>query len=228
MLYWYIYGVVASFVILKFLWKGFSIYILWRDGDADSSPQGMLTGAIQATVFIVAFPALYNIMVDVTLEIGNGILSILGIGLEATLGAITVASFGLFNILVFLIFLVVAFVLRVKLIGRGFELLIMRIGVPFACLGLLDSDYGVFKSYMQTFYRALFTTVIQVAMLDISFLLMEGENFVLGFASIGTAFNAPLLMQQFLVAIGRGGGGLTQKFYTGSMAIRAVGMLKGG
>lgn len=229
-LYWYTYSLVSVLVVLKFLWKGLSIWILWRDGDADSSPQGMVIGAIQGTIFIVAFPFLYNIMVDVTIEFATGVLSTLGIGLETTLGSgfLTVGTLGIFDMFLMLVFLGVSFVLRVKLIGRGFELLIMQIGMPFSCLGLLDSDGGVFNSYMQIFYRALFTTVIQVAMLSVSLLLMAGGNFILGFAAITTAFNAPLLMQQVLVATGRGGGGLTQKFYTTSMAIRAVGMLKGG
>lgn len=228
-LYWYTYTLVSVLVVLKFLWKGFSIWILWRDGDADSSPQDMVIGAIQGTIFIVAFPFLYDIMADVTIEFATGVLSALGLGLEATLGSglLTTLTLGIFDMLLMLVFLALSFVMRVKLIGRGFELLIMRLGMPFACLGMLDSDYGMFKSYMQTFYRALFTTVIQVAMLSLSLLLMSGGNFILGFAAINTAFNAPLIMQQVLVATGRGGG-LIQKFYTGSMAIRAIGMLKGG
>ena len=229
-LYWYSYALVSLLVVLKFLWKGFSIYILWRDGDADSSPQGMAIGAIQGTIFIVVFPFLYNIMIDVAEEYANGVLSALGLGIDASLphNILGGVSLGAFNVILFGVFLCLSFVLRIKLIGRGFELLIMRIGMPFACLGLLDSDHGVFKGYMQTFYRALFTTVIQVAMLSLSLLLMSGGNFILGFAAIGTAFSAPLIIQQILVATGRGGGGITQKLYTGSMAIRAIGMLKGG
>ena len=137
-LYWYTYTLVSVLVVLKFLWKGFSIWILWRDGDADSSPQDMVIGAIQGTIFIVAFPFLYDIMADVTIEFATGELSALGLGLEATLGSglLTTLTLGIFDMLLMLVFLALSFVMRVKLIGRGFELLIMRLGMPFACLGI--------------------------------------------------------------------------------------------
>ena len=130
-LYWYTYTLVSVLVVLKFLWKGFSIWILWRDGD-------MVRGAIQGTIFIVAFPFLYDIMADVTIEFATGVLSALGLGLEATLGSglLTTLTLGIFDMLLMLVFLALSFVMRVKLIGRGFELLIMRLGMPFACLGI--------------------------------------------------------------------------------------------
>ena len=104
-LYWYSYALVSLLVVLKFLWKGFSIYILWRDGDADSSPQGMAIGAIQGTIFIAVFPFLYNIMIDVAEEYANGVLSALGLGIDASLphNILGGVSLGAFNVILFLV-----------------------------------------------------------------------------------------------------------------------------
>ncbi len=56
-------------------------------------------------------------------------------------------SSGLFMALASPVFIIMFFVLYVRFIGRGIELLILRIGAPFVCVGLLDSDKGVFTAY---------------------------------------------------------------------------------
>ena len=64
---------------------------------------------------------------------------------KVILGAVTE---DVLTIIFLLIFAIAVFVLWIRLIGRGFEILVLRIGVPFASLGLLDSDMGAFKGYM--------------------------------------------------------------------------------
>lgn len=229
-IYQYIYTYVILLVVLKFLWKGFQIYVLWRDGDADSSPQDMLMGAIQAVVVTVGFPYLYGIMADGTTEFANGVLSLLHVTSDSEIGitiGANIATLGLVELIIEIIYLVLFAVLYVQLIKRGFELLILRLGVPFACMGLIDSDFGVWKSYLQTFWKTLFTSVIQIILLSISMPVVELGHPIIGIAIISTAFSAPNIMQQFMVPTGRGGG-VVNKIYTGSMAIRAVRGLAGG
>lgn len=229
-MYQYIYTVALALLVVKFLFKGFSIYILWRDGDADASPQDMLIGAVQATVVAVAFPTLYDIMVAIVREFAETLINMIGLEAAGSMAFgidTTMVTFGLFEVIVVLVYLVIFLVLYIKLIGRGFELLVLRLGVPIACMGLIDSDYGVWKSYMQILYKALLTSVIQVVLLSLSLPVIETGNFIMGVAIICAAFSAPVIMQQILVPTGRGGG-LTQKIYTGTMAVRAFGMLRGG
>ena len=228
-MYNYIYTMAMSLVILKFLFKGFSIYILWRDGDADSSPQSMLVGAAQAVVVAVAFPALYDIMASVTLTFASTLMGYIGIG-EAKLGMLSSLHFatnGIIELSFVLVYLVMYAFMYIKLLSRGFELLILRLGVPFACTGLIDSDLGIFKSYMQIFWKAMFTSVIQVSLLSFSVSIVVSGHVIIGIAAIVTAFATPAMMQQILLAVGRGGG-VTQKVYAASAGVRALGMLKGG
>ena len=227
-LYNFIYLFVTTLVILKFLYKGFNIYILWRDGDADSSPQDMVVGAAEAAVVMVGFPFLYNIMANVTSWFANGIMTAFGLADNeefpfSSFVTSVLTGQNIFLAIMALIYIVMALLLCVKLIQRGFELLVLRLGVPFACMGLVDSDLGIFTSYMQTFFKTLITSVIQITLLSLSLrvmLSMTFINLVCAIALITTAFSTPTLMQQVLIPTGRGGG-VINKIYTGSMAVRA-------
>ncbi len=228
-MYNYIYLMALSLITLKFLFKGFSIYILWRDGDADSSPQTMLIGAAQAVVVAVAFPTLYDIMASVTLTFASSLMGYIGIG-EAKLGMLATlhyASNGIIEVVFVLVYLVMYAFMYIKLLSRGFELLVVRLGVPFACTGLIDSDSGIFKSYMQILWKAMFTSVVQIVLLSFSASIVVSGHVIIGIAAITAAFATPAMMQQILLAAGRGGG-VTQKVYAASAGVRALGMLKGG
>lgn len=226
--YQYIYTFAIALVVLKFLYKGFTIYTLWRDGDADSSPQDMLMGAMQATVVMVVFPFLYDYMANITQEFADGLMGFLGFTIDDEVGwGILNAAGGIVECIIMLIYLILFAVMHIKLIQRGFELLILRLGVPFACIGMIDSDYGVWKSYIQVLYKTLFTSVIQIFLLSMSMLLVSVGHIIIGMAVIGAAFSAPNIMQQFMVATGRGSG-VGSKIYTTSMAIRAIRGIAGG
>lgn len=228
-LYSFVYLFSCSLMALKFLFKGFEVYVLWRNGDADNSPQDMLIGMVQAVVVMIAFPLLYDMMVEITVWFAQGIMSRFGLAPNGGIGLIGFVVKGLFLIILTLIYVIMALVLCVMLIKRGFELLILRIGMPLACLGLLDSDYGIFRNYTQILYRTLFTSVIQVTLFSLSVRVMTAPeliNIILAIAILMTAFSTPTLMQQILIPGGRGGG-ITHKIYTTSMAVRGVRSLFG-
>lgn len=228
--YKFLYTLAAGLLVLKFLFKGVLIYILWRDGDPDCSPQDMLVGSLQAMVVILLFPALYEIMADITLQIARSMMTIFGIGQDGQLGfplfsVQDIQRLGLVEGIIALVFIIMAVVLCIKMIGRGFELLVLRLGVPLACLGLVDSDGGVFKSYMQLFYKTMFTSIIQVVLLSLAFRVITGMalmNIIVGISIVTTAFATPMIMQQVLAPVGRGGGGVTNKIYSGAMAANAI------
>lgn len=222
--YTFIYTFACSLVLLKFLFKGFQIYILWRDGDADSSPQDMLIGMGQAVIVMLCFPALYDIMAEATAWFTERLARILGLSLGEVAFTGSVATGGLFLALIALIYLVMFLVFYVKLIQRGFELLVLRLGVPFACLSLIDSDAALFKSYMQIVFKTLFTSIVQLVLLSLSFCVFAKAtipNVICGIAILSTAFATPTIMQQLLIAPSRGGG-ITSKIYSASMVVRAV------
>lgn len=225
--YTFIYGTAVSLVVLKFLLKGFQIYILWRDGDADSSPQEMLVGSVQAAVVMAGFPAVYDMMANITTWFTEEIISRFGItaGEDLLFNPITVTA-GLFVLILLIVYVVLALGVAIMLLRRSFDLLVLRLGIPIATIGLVDSDGGVFKVYSQTLLRALFTSVIQIVLFSLSVRLLVGgimsfENIIFAIATVASAFSSPALMQQILIPTGRGGG-VVNKIYTGASAVRAV------
>lgn len=227
----FIYTFCCVLIVIKFLFKGFKIYILWRDGDADSSPQDMLIGVAQAAIVMVSFPFLYNIMADVTIYFAKSIMQAMGTYETINFTTIFTPGLGVVYLVIVLIYAIMFLILWIKLIARGFELLILRLGVPFACLGLIDSDMGMFKGYMQVFFKTLVTSVVQIALTSLSLKIITSIsptnassilNLIFGIAILQMAFRTPALMQQFMIQGNAAGGGLTSKIYTGAMAAGGI------
>lgn len=229
--YNFIYGFAVSLIVLKFLQRGFYVYVLWKDGDADNSVGDMLMGVVQAIVIIIGFPFLYDKICEVAiwfitnlqtffkLDFKVGILPAFGLG----------ANIGLIQIIIALIFVIMAFVLWLKLLQRGIELLILRISLPIACIGLIDSDGGIFKGFISQLFKTVTTTILQVFLMGLSFkavLSWDLMGIILGIAIVIVAFNAPTILQSFLINTA-GSGGVTNKIYTGARMVNmARGMFK--
>lgn len=228
--YNFIYAVACALVTLKFLFKGFQIYVLWRDGDADSSPRDMLVGAIEAVIVMVSFPWLYERAVDVCIYLANGIMGTLGgASFHTNLAAISPSSSSwavlVIMLILALIFFILLFVLWIRLIRQGLELLIMRLGLPLATLGLIDSDAALFKNYIQVFIKTALTVIIQITLMAVTFRIVQSfdiRNLLIGIAFMATALSSPKLMQQFLVP--SGGGGAMQKASSIAMFARTCKM----
>ncbi len=216
--YLYISAVAVTLIILKFLWKGFQIYILWRDGDAESSPMDLVTGTVQAVVAGIAFPYLYNVLADATVYLASGILD--GFGSASVITDFTsllnAQSTSTITQIFLVIYFIVLLVFYIKLLARGFEMLVLRIGIPIACIGLVDSDKGIFKGYIQILFKSVCTTIIQVLLMSLSlrFLFYGSMSAYLASAALMMqAFSTPALLQQILAGQGRGGVG--QKISSG-------------
>lgn len=224
--YQFIYMTAGGLLVLKFLFKGFEIYILWRDGDPENSPQDMLIGSIQGTVVMLVFPYLYDVMAEITLWFATGIMERLDLSTGGTFHVtdFQIAGKSIVLLIMALVYLILMVIMIIKLMQRGFELLILRLGVPIACMGLIDSDKGLFKGYIQIFYKTLFTSVIQIVLLSWSLRFIANPSvttLVIGIAIISTALSTPMLMQQMLISTGRGGG-IGQKMYSAGMMANAV------
>ena len=313
------YTVAVSLMVLKFLWKGFQIYVLWRDGDSDVSPHNMLIGALLAIAVCVAFPTLYNIATDITCDIGTSVINIIDPGsvlpkteeeveaeaqaefqrlaetidldgnyeldyweiaeyldtdgdgevsaeelvpylddngdgvvdvyemdgwnafyqsqLSISVGTYTtdykaehlsdfkeVESLNILETLAIYIYYIVFLIMWMRLMGRGVEMLFMRVGLPLAAIGLIDSDGGVFKSYTQLMSRQMLTSIFQVAALRLSLLFLPNLSFtglLLSIAILLAAFRTPKLLQQIMTPQG-GGSGFGAKVYQGAMVLRML------
>lgn len=225
------YAFLILLLAVKVISKGWKVYVLWRDGEAENSPVEYLVGAIFALATALAFPLLYDGAVDITMEIGNALFSVTG---WAAFGSDADSIFGialdLFDwignnsngLVIFagLMFFILLLVLYFKMLVKGVELLIWRLGVPLAAVGLVDSDGGCFKPYIQVFIKELAAVLAQYVCLVLGVLIASGAtigSMLVSFAFMIAGISAPKLLSQFMAP---GGGGGAQKISTAAMVIR--------
>lgn len=120
------------------------------------------------------------------------------------------------------------FMLYFQFLMRGLELMILRIGMPMACVGLLDNDKGVFKTYINKFFQSMLAVLIQICLckLGVGMMLNIGINMNVfwGLACMVLAIKTPAFLRDFLVPTGGGASGVINNVYH---SVRLVGMVKG-
>ena len=220
-----IFGFGVSLIVLKFLKKGFDIYVLWTDGDADEEPLLLLTNFFKALAIAVSFPVMYKWMASVVEDMSGQLLKAIGDATSSTWAAWVagISSGGLLTAIFGLVFIIVYFLLYFQFLMRGLEILILRVGMPIACVGLVDNDKGVFKPYMTKFFQAMLTVIIQIALTKLGVGLMLNMHIFWGIACMFLALRTPKFLQEFLVATGGGGGNMINNAYH---SVRLVQMVK--
>ena len=218
-----LFGFGVSLIVLKFLKKGFETYILWSDGDADEDPLSLLTNFFKALAVAVCFPTLYQWMADIVEDMTNQLLTAIGVttnyGWQAWVNGIS--TMGLVTAILGLIFIICYFMLYFQFLMRGLEIFILRVGVPLACVGLLDNDKGVFKAYLNKFFQSMLAVVVQIVLSKLGVGLMLNMHVFWGLACMMLAIRTPRFLQDFLITTGGGGGGVINNVYH---SVRLIGM----
>lgn len=206
------YGVGISLIILKFLKKMFDVYVLWTDGDPDADPMLLMMNFIRAVGTALIFQWLYGLFVDICREITDTIISTISDNSNFTQEWITgLSTLGIVPVLSGLVFMICYLILLFSFIARGIEMMIMQVGVPLACVGLLDNDKGIFKAYLNQIVKAFVTTIVQIMLCKIGLTLMLGVtittnfNIITGIGCMISAISIPKLMREFLVPTGGDG-----------------------
>ena len=209
-----------SLIILKFLKKGFEIYVLWSDGDADSDPVQLLTNFFRAMAIALTFPVLYSWLAKIIEDFSNQTLNAIGLNANtsfpALISTLTTASF--FSVLSFLVFFIIFILLYIQFIRKGLEILILRIGLPLACVGLMDADKGVFRTYIQKFFQSTLTVLVQVVLAKLGLSLMFSGHLFWGIAAEYFAVKTPSFLQEFLIF--SGGGGMVNNIYSSARLVQ--------
>jgi hypothetical protein len=220
-----VFGFGISLIVLKFLKKGFETYVLWTDGDADEEPISLLTNFFKAMAVAVCFPTLYKWMADIIQDMTGKLLQAIGAATDYdwTAWVTGISSAGIVTALFGLIFIIVYFILYFQFLMRGLEILILRVGIPLACVGLLDNDRGIFKSYFNKFFQSMLAVVIQLVLCKLGVGLMMNMHVFWGVACMILAVKTPKFLQDFLVTTGGGGGGIVNNVYH---SVRLVQMVK--
>lgn len=206
-----------ALLILKFVTKGFSIYILQSDGDPDHDPLTLLTGFFQSVAIAVTFYSLYGKIIDIFKAFAKELLKAMGSDGEIqTIKTSLINSLlgqGITTILLVIVLVVLFAVLYVKLIMNGGELMVLRFAIPILSVGFLDADGGTAKVAAKKFLQVAFTNTVQIILLRLSVALLLTLHPIWAIAVTGLAFRVPNLMQEFLF-VRSGGGGAFNKLNT--------------
>jgi len=219
----------TSVIILKFLKKGFETYILWTEGDADEEPLSLLTNFFKAIAVAIMFPTLYSWLASIVNDMTSQMVTAIGdattMGWEAWVAAI--GSAGIVTAIFGLIFMITFIMLYFQFLMRGLEILILRIGVPLACVGLLDNDKGVFKAYSMKFFQSMLAVLVQICLAKLGVGLMLNLHVFWGVACMVLAVKTPKFLNEFVISTGSGGGSAINNVYHTvrlvSMAGKAIG-----
>jgi len=221
-----IFGFGVSLIILKFVKKGFDTYVLWNGSDAEEEPYFLVINFVKALAVAICFPVIYGWMASIITDMSSQILQAVGEGTAYTWAAwVTgISSAGIVSAIFALVFMITYFMLYFQFLMRGLEMLILRVGVPIACAGLLDNDSGVFKNYLSTFFKSMLTIVVQIALAKLGVGLMLNMHVFWGVACMILALKTPRFLSEFVVpSSGGGGGGVINNVYH---SVRLVGMAK--
>lgn len=156
----------------------------------------------------------------------NKLLAALGTSMQEDFSTLVagISSAGIFTAIVSLIFFIVFFFLYIQFLMRGLEILILRIGVPLACVGLLDSDRGVFRSYIQKFFQSTLAVIIQIVLAKLGVGLMLNAHVFWGLAAVILSVRTPKFLQEFMIISGGSPSGAMGTVY---QSVRLVQMAKG-
>lgn len=206
-LYHAIYIFAISILIMMFVKKMIETYFAWSNGDPDNSPLQVVIGFVEALIIMISFGFLYETFVNVL----NGFYtSITNAGFGANsnfasiIGEYDVNTY-LMNTIGLCIYSIIALqyvLIYFQNLSRGIEILILRFGIPFACIGLLNADKGAFKGYMQQFVKVAFTVIVQLTLLRLSITLLVNAHGIIALATSSLAMKTPGLLSQFLTTYG--------------------------
>lgn len=220
------FGFGVSLIVLKFVKKGFDTYVLWNGSDAEEEPYFLVVNFVKALAVAVCFPVIYGWMAAIVTDMSSQILAAVGAGTGYSWAAWVngISSLGLVTAIFALIFMICYFLLYFQFLVRGLEMLVLRVGVPIACAGLLDNDSGVFKNYLATFFKSMLTVVVQIALAKFGVGLMLNMHVFWGVACMMLALRTPKFLAEFVMPAGGGGGhGVINNVYH---SVRLVGMAK--
>ncbi len=199
----------VSLIVLKFLKKGFERYILWTEGDAEVEPLLLLTGFFKALAIAISFPTLYGWLAEIVEDLSNELIAKISSDMATDFSAVItgITTAGIFTGIVSIVFFICFFMLYIQFLTRGLEILILRIGLPLACVGLMDQDNGIFKSYIQKFFQSTAAVLVQIVLAKLGVALMLNTHVFWGIAALLLALRTPKFLQEFLIVSGGGGGG---------------------
>lgn len=216
-----------SLITMKFLHKLFATYVGGYEGDSTAAPTQLVLNYVRALAVAAAGAMLFGIFTDVMMEIAAELLravsggitvsDLLSIMIDGFVGSLNLLQ-GLMRFIYFVCFLV----LLIKFYIMGAEMFVLRMFFPFACVGLVDSDKGIFVPVLKQMLNVGITAVVQMILLRMSMVIAGNEKYLPALAFIMLAMKTPQTMQ-FIMFTGGGliGRGVSMAYHVKSL-VRSV------
>lgn len=199
-IYQVVFNYATYLLVIVFIAKAIKTYFLMRDGDNEQNPVQLVLGMLKAVIIMICFKEIYTIGVGIVGEFLDSILSVIHIQNTNLSGALlSNIQGGIFTAVACLVLLICWLLLICQFIMKGIELLVMRIAIPIASIGLLNSDEGVFPDYLRNFLMTAFTVVIQLALLNISIATLLVNKVIYGIAIAVVSVNTPMIMGKYMI-----------------------------
>lgn len=162
---------------------------------------------VRAIVVALSFEFLFNLVIEIAEMFGNELLNALSLDLmlpdwgyivEFCMSSLFSSITGIVAILLFVI-------LYVQFLVRGVEILILRLGFPLACVGLIESNSGVFQSYSQKLFKSVLTVIVQIVLCKLGLALIFSSHWFYAIATVMMALKTPSFLQEFMLTSNSGG-----------------------
>lgn len=223
----YIIGVGISYCCFKFARKLLNTYILWTDEDADNPINILVINFIKSIAVILSFDVIYSTFVDIMTEIGEHFItdiSSTATGSQDAIEALMPSDIGFIAILVILIAIIMYLISYISCLQTAVLLLILKTGFPLVASGLMDSNGGMFSTYIQKFLQLAFTGIIKLTLLKLSLVLLLNNNPLWCIIILTVGGKVAEMLKEFMLVPN---GGLGGKISSGLMALSNIKRLMG-
>ena len=195
-----VFNYAIFLLVIVFIAKAIKTYFMMKEGDAEQNPFSLCIGMLKAVIIMICFKEMYYIFVGIVQEFLDSILGTMQIqGTNLSEALIGNMGGGIFTAVACLVLLIVWLILICQFIMKGIEMLVMRLGIPFATIGLLNSDEGVFPEYIRNFLMTAFTLIVQLALLNLSILTLTNGHLIYGIAIAVISTNTPMILGKYMV-----------------------------
>lgn len=164
---------------------------------------------VRSIVVALSFEVLFNSVIEIAEMFGNQLLNALSLDLMLPDWGYVVefCMTSLFSSLTGVIAIILFVVLYVQFLVKGVEILVLRLGFPLACVGLLESNSGIFQSYSQKMFKSVLTVIVQIILCKLGLALVFAGHWFYAIAVVMMALKTPSFLQEFMLTGNSGGMG---------------------
>ena len=162
---------------------------------------------VRSIVVVLSFEFLFDLVIEIAEMFGNELINALSLDIMLPDWG-TIVEFcmtSLFSSITGLVAIILFVVLYVQFLVRGVEILILRLGFPLACVGLLESNNGVFQTYSQKMFKSVLTVIVQIILCKLGLVLVFSEHWFYAIAVVIMALKTPSFLHEFMLTSNSGG-----------------------